>query len=80
MEYEAALEQRRKEVERERLQREQEQARLLTAIASQQPEASGTSFSMPARHFLSCMQHRDRHILQHVTVHPVIPQCSSRIS
>lgn len=48
MEYEAALEQRRKEVERERLQREQEQARFLTALASQQPEASGTYLSIPA--------------------------------
>lgn len=43
LEYEAALEQRRKEVEAERLQREQEQARLLEAITSQRSEASGTN-------------------------------------
>ncbi len=41
MEYEAALERRRKEVEAERLQREQEQARLLEAITSQRSDASG---------------------------------------
>jgi hypothetical protein len=42
MEYEAALERRRKEVEAERLQREQEQARFLEAITSQRNDASST--------------------------------------
>lgn len=68
-EYEAALERRRKEVEGERLQREQEQAGLLTAITSQQAEASGELF-LPL-----CLVVLARRFHKNLLLHSMISSC-----